>query len=208
MTLLATMLLVVTMMVALADWIAVAKDQRSIEYLLKPLVMVGLVGIALTFSDVDSTARVLMVLGLLASMVGDVFLMTPRNYFLYGLSAFFVAHVLYIAALIALGISPIGFLIGILVMVVVAGFFGLRIVQKAKSTGMSAPVAAYMLILSIMVAAAFGTGIVVAAIGAVLFAASDTIIGWTKFVKEFPRSRTIVMVTYHLGQLGLVLALL
>lgn len=208
MTLLATLLLVVTMMVAVADWIAVAKDQRSIEYLLKPLVMVGLIAMALAFQDVDSAARGFMILGLAASLVGDVFLMIPRNYFIYGLSAFFVAHVLYVAALIALGLSPIGFLIGIGVMVVVAGFFGLRIVKKAQDGGMGVPVAAYMLILTVMVACAFSTTIIVAAIGAVLFAASDTIIGWTKFVHDFPRSRTVVMVTYHLGQLGLVLALL
>jgi len=59
-----------------------------------------------------------------------------------------------------------------------------------------------------MVAFAIGTGRVFAILGAIAFAASDTILGWTRFVGELPRSRTIVMVTYHLGQMGLVLALI
>jgi hypothetical protein len=33
------------------------------------------------------------------------------------------------------------------------------------------------------------------------------VIGWTRFLRDFPHSRVVVMVTYHLGQVGLVLAL-
>ena len=33
-------------------------------------------------------------------------------------------------------------------------------------------------------------------------------IGWSKFIDDFPRARVIIMVTYHLGQIGLVLSLL
>ena len=52
-----------------------------------------------------------------------------------------------------------------------------------------------------------GTGRITAIIGALLFAASDSVLGWTRFVSDFPRSRVVVMVTYHLAQFGLVLAL-
>jgi uncharacterized membrane protein YhhN len=44
--------------------------------------------------------------------------------------------------------------------------------------------------------------------GAVLFFASDGMIGWSRFVSDFPGSRVLIMVSYHVGQIGLVLGLL
>ena len=46
-----------------------------------------------------------------------------------------------------------------------------------------------------------------AVVGAVLFYASDGVIGVSRIVRDFPHSRLVVMSTYHLGQIGLVLAL-
>jgi uncharacterized membrane protein YhhN len=44
--------------------------------------------------------------------------------------------------------------------------------------------------------------------GALLFFGSDGMIGWSRFVDEFPRSRVAITVTYHLAQACLVLSLL
>jgi uncharacterized membrane protein YhhN len=44
-------------------------------------------------------------------------------------------------------------------------------------------------------------------LGASLFYASDALIAWNRFVRETPHARLTVMVTYHLGQVGLVLSL-
>ena len=58
------------------------------------------------------------------------------------------------------------------------------------------------------IALAFIVGAIPIAIaGAVLFYASDGILGWNKFVEPVPHGRVAVMTTYHLGQIGLVLAL-
>jgi uncharacterized membrane protein YhhN len=59
-----------------------------------------------------------------------------------------------------------------------------------------------------MVVAAVGTARPAAIVGALLFYASDACIGWSRFVREFPRHRLVIMITYHLGQIGLVLSLL
>ena len=93
---------------------------------------------------------------------------------------------------------------------VLALLVGRRIVAGAAAVekALAGPVAAYIAVISVMVATAIGTGRVFAIVGAVLFAASDSVLGWTKFLSNFPRSRIIVMVTYHLGQTGLVLALI
>ena len=44
-------------------------------------------------------------------------------------------------------------------------------------------------------------------IGAILFYVSDALIGWTRFVRDVRHGRVAIMVTYHLGQIGLVLSL-
>jgi uncharacterized membrane protein YhhN len=46
-----------------------------------------------------------------------------------------------------------------------------------------------------------------AAAGAVLFYVSDALIGFSRFVREWPWAPVAIIVTYHLGQAGLVLAL-
>jgi len=65
-----------------------------------------------------------------------------------------------------------------------------------------------MLVISLMVISALGTLIPAAIIGALLFFASDAVLGWNRFVQPLPNARIIIMTTYHLGQIGLVLALL
>ncbi len=72
---------------------------------------------------------------------------------------------------------------------------------------LGAPVAIYMAVISFMVVSAFGTALPFAIVGAVLFYISDGVLGWNRFVDPLPHGRLIVMTTYHLGQIGLVLAL-
>jgi uncharacterized membrane protein YhhN len=210
MTAVAFLLLSLTAVVAVSDWLAVSNNYRVAEYILKPLVMVFLIAVALSIDPSSDFARVMLIIGLAFSMVGDVCLMLPKDMFIAGLGAFLVAHVFYVVALLALGISFGGFLFGVMLMAVVALVVGRNIVQGAALTdkALAGPVAAYMAVISLMVASAIGTGRFFAIAGALLFAASDSVLGWTRFLKNFPRSRMIVMVTYHLGQAGLVLALL
>ena len=72
---------------------------------------------------------------------------------------------------------------------------------------LAAPVSAYMVAISAMVVGAFGTGDGLAIVGALSFYASDSLIGWGRFVKSYDWGRLAVMVTYHVGQALLVLSL-
>jgi uncharacterized membrane protein YhhN len=72
---------------------------------------------------------------------------------------------------------------------------------------MAAPVGAYMLVISAMVASAVGTGLALAVAGAVLFYVSDALIAWTRFVHDLPHGRLAVITTYHVAQALLVLSL-
>lgn len=206
----AFLLLAMVVVLAAVDWIAVAMDHRRVEFVLKPLVMVGLISVALSLNPVSEAAQVLIVLGLLASLVGDVALMLPSDRFLIGLGAFFVAHVLYIVGLTQLGLSVGGLILGLLLVAVGLLLVGRRIIGAASSNApaLTVPVASYVGVISLMVVVAVGTGSIVAGLGALAFYMSDALLGWTRFVAEIPQGRTAVMVTYHLGQTGLVLALI
>lgn len=206
----AFLLLAITLVVAVADWLAVSLDVRVAEYVLKPLTMVVLVCVALAIDPSSDVARVAIVVGLLLSMAGDIFLMLPADLFVPGLASFLLAHIAYIVALLALGPGLGGLVVGVVLVAIAALLVGRRIVAGAAAVDQTLriPVIAYMGAISTMVALAFGTGLLLAIGGALLFFISDAVLGWTRFVGDFPRSRSIVMVTYHLGQVGLVLALI
>lgn len=198
-----------TLVVAAADWAAVALDARRVEHVLKPATMVVLVAATLVLPDPASgPARGWLVAGLLCSLVGDVFLMLD-DHFVEGLASFLVGHVAYVVALWNLGVDPGRFLVGLVVVVVLMAVIGSAIITGARRRDprLAAPVAAYIAVISLMVASAVGTGIAVAVLGATLFYVSDGVIGFSRFFRDFPQSRLLVMTTYHLGQIGLVLAL-
>ena len=66
---------------------------------------------------------------------------------------------------------------------------------------------AYVVVIAAMGASAVASGNALAAVGALLFMASDSLIGETRFVQPRRWGGVAIMVTYHLGQAGLVLSL-
>lgn len=208
-------MLAVTIVVAMADWWAAHTARKRVEYVFKPLTMVALIAAAVALSDPAASSghggviRILMIVGLLLSLVGDVCLMLPRRYFIEGLAAFLLAHVAYIAALVIYGWSAPRLIVGLVLVGVGVGFIGPRIVGGARTEDrrLGIAVTVYLTVISLMVIAAFGTGNTWAILGALLFYASDGCLGWDKFVHELPYRHLLVMVTYHLGQIGLVLSL-
>ncbi len=204
-------LIVATLVVAAADWVAVGLGRRPAEYVLKPLTMVVLIAAAIVMEDADPTAaQWLVVAGLVASLAGDVFLMLEERWFVMGLGSFLVAHLLYIGAFITMGLNGFGFVLGAAAVAVLIRAVGVKIVVGATETdqGLGLPVSLYVLVISLMVAFAAGTGRWWAIGGALLFYLSDALIGWSRFVKEFPGQRVAIMTTYHLGQVGIVLGLM
>lgn len=205
------MLIGVTLVVATADWWAVATARRPVEYVLKPLTMVALIAAAVALPDpVTDAARWFIVAGLVCSLVGDVFLMLDPKYFLGGLVSFLLGHMMYVAGLVRFDdLSTPMLLAGVLLVFVAAVVIGSRVVRGAGETDerLAVPVSVYMGVISLMVVTAFGTLVPAAILGAVLFYASDGILGWNRFVEPVPHGRIAIMTTYHLGQVGLVLAL-
>jgi uncharacterized membrane protein YhhN len=83
----------------------------------------------------------------------------------------------------------------------------LRAVRR-EAPAVVTPVAAYVVIISVMVAFATGVGNAWAIAGAWLFFVSDALIGETRFVRARRGSDVAIIVTYHLGQALLVLSLI
>jgi alkenylglycerophosphocholine/alkenylglycerophosphoethanolamine hydrolase len=196
--------------VAILDWIAVARDDRWTEYVAKPLTMVLLIAAALTLDPTDGTARAWFVVALVCSLAGDVFLMLPRDRFVPGLASFLLGHLAYIVGLRHLGSSVAGLVAGVVVVAVALPLLAPRVlaaIRRSDDPGLAVPVALYIVVISAMVVAAGASGVIVALLAAAAFYASDALIAWTRFVTDLPHGRLLVMTTYHLAQIGFVLAL-
>ena len=207
------MLLVATVAVATADWLVVSAGNRRLEYVAKPGTMVVLIALALTVggdgAEVDGALRAWFVIALVCSLAGDVFLMLPSDWFVAGLASFLLGHLAYIAGLATVHESWPWSLVGLLLVGGALALVAHRILGGVRRSepAMSAPVIGYMAVISVMVVAAWGTVRWLAIAGATLFYASDATLAWNRFVHEHRRGRLAVMVTYHLGQIGLVLSL-
>jgi uncharacterized membrane protein YhhN len=203
---------------AVGNWIAVIRGNKPLEYLFKPLATVGLIGLALAVDPFDDTVRAFFVTALVLSLAGDVFLMLPRDLFLPGLGAFLFAHVAYVVGMAEADLEPERLGAGVVVTLAVLGVIGARVAAGAyrHAPVMAVAVVIYMLVIGAMMVAAVGTGRPAAVIGAGLFLVSDAMIGWSRFVRpamlatehgQPTRVPLAIMVTYHMGQTGLVLSL-
>jgi uncharacterized membrane protein YhhN len=196
---------------AVVDWIAVGRSRRRLEKFAKPAALVALVAAAATLDPTVGTAdrRVWFVVALVFSLVGDIALMLDADRFVLGLGAFFVAHLAYIGGFWT--DPPAAGALAIAAVVTAAAMFPIaRPILGAVGTSepsLRGPVAAYIGVISAMVVSALAFGNALAAIGAVVFAVSDTLIAWNRFVRPFRASGVAVMVTYHLAQLALVVSL-
>ena len=211
MTALAWSALVVAAVAAVADWFAVATDRRKLEYVAKPLTMAALIVVAVTLDPANGGRRAWFVAAGALSLVGDVFLMLPRDRFVPGLVAFLGAHVCYVVGLLQSPVQTRPTVVGAVVVALALATVGRRVlgaVRRGEHRALSGPVSVYMVVISAMVLAAFATGPALAIAGAVLFYASDSLIAERRFVGPPPWAPVAIMVTYHLGQAGLMLSLI
>ena len=214
MTTTAGVLLALTAIAAVVDWVAVAARRPAVEYAAKPLTTAGLVAVACTLDPVYADMRTAFVVALVLSLIGDVFLMLPgARWFVPGLAAFLLAHIAYVVGFVVGPGSGAALLVGVLIAAAVAVPMGLRLVRALRRSApeLVVPVTAYVVVIASMVACATGWGNPWAVVGAWLFFVSDALIGETRFVHPtWSATRwgpLAVIVTYHLGQAGLVLSL-
>jgi uncharacterized membrane protein YhhN len=210
MTVAASVYLSVAVVAAVADWIGVWRELTTVRYVTKPLTLVALTATALALDPNDPAVRAWFVVALVLSLAGDVFLMLPADRFVAGLASFLLAHVAYVVGLVVAGLEPVGIAAGIVVVAVAFALVGRPLIAhiRRSTPEMTAPVVAYMGVISAMLVCAVGTLEPVAIAAGALFYASDALLGWGRFVRAPRWGGVAVMVTYHAAQAMFVLSLL
>ena len=203
---------------AIGNWTAKARcaspSSRMLEYVCKPATLGALVVAAAVLDPAAGahTRRVWFVAALVFSLAGDVLLMLPQDLFVPGLSAFLVGHLCYVVGFWTHGPTASALLISVVVVLVIVIPLGRRILTSIARSDqppeLRVAVGAYIAVISAMLATALATGNAAAGVGAALFVSSDSMIAWDRFVARFAWAPVAIMVTYHLGQAGLVASLL
>lgn len=179
------------------DILAEAFGRRRAVYFLKPLTTSLIVVLAASVPPPASGYyRAAVVLGLLFSLAGDVFLMLPRDRFVAGLASFLVAHLCYIAAFTSGGgrLSPFA---GALLLAWGAVLLA-RVWTRLGS--LRVPVALYASVLLVMAWTAIAARST-AAIGAILFVVSDSALAFERFGRKHRWGQLMVLSTYFAAQL-------
>jgi uncharacterized membrane protein YhhN len=198
---------------AVADWLAIWHGAEHRRTLTKPAATIVLVAIAAVAGEMAGDARAALVVAALLCLAGDVALLGGSNErFLTGLSAFALGHIAYVVSALLIGVSWPRLAVAFPILVVLLGFQVVtRMLDGARRHGgqpMLVAVAGYSLIISAMVVTATGTPSWLAFAGATLFAVSDSMIAYNRFVRSFHRADLPIMMTYHLGQLLLIAGLI
>jgi alkenylglycerophosphocholine/alkenylglycerophosphoethanolamine hydrolase len=204
--------------VAGLDWVGTARGWNRARWITKPAALVLLIA---WFSLFGGWRGPLLWFGLalVFSLLGDVLLIEKLKMFVFGLLAFLLAHLAYLVgfnltlpplSLPVLGLVAVGAIaVGILFPTVRRG-----LVRQPGGGGLILPVFVYSLVLSLMMISAVSTlfrlewhqnAAIFAAAGGVLFFISDSLLALNRFVRPIRQGDLLVMVTYHLGQLGLAL---
>ena len=198
--------------VAVTNWWAVGTDRRPVVIVTKPLATALLVAMAATAGSIDGGARVTLVVAAVCGLLGDVALLFDGEVaFMSGLGSFAVGHAAFVVTAVLVGVTWTTALLAVPFLDVLLGWrFLPQTVPGARRAGgppLMAAVLGYAVVISAMVLTATGTGRWAAAIGAMCFAASDWVLGYNRFVRPVRHAGVIVMVTYHAGQLLLILGL-
>ena len=149
--------------------------------------------------------------GLVFSLIGDVFLMLPGNWFVHGLVSFLIAHLFYLVALCR-GVRFMAHWQPFVFYAVVAS--GLLVVLYPKlPAALVLPVLLYVLFLASMAAQAAARHRVLgdaatrlAALGGLLFMTSDAALAFNRFHTPFALAPLAVLATYYAAQTLLALS--
>ena len=211
--------LILAFISAILEAVAVLRNIQKLEYLAKPAVMIFLFVWLYTTTGLQGSAF-WFGLAVLFSLAGDVLLMlSPERRFLPGLAAFLLAHIFYIAGFREAATNfSLWSVIWLFFIAVNASRLLRRIVGAMRASGedtLVLPVLVYATVISVMLYAAMSTiydrswttgAAFFASTGALLFAASDVLLAWMRFVSPLKNGRVWGIVLYHLGQIGLVAA--
>lgn len=174
-------------------------------YIFKPLTTSLIIALAVFSGEpISDSYKAFVLVGLLFSLAGDVFLMLPSEQFVAGLGSFLIAHVFYILAFVTESEAAILWVPLIPLLIFSGGMIAILWLHLGNMKG---PVLAYMLVIVIMSWMALsrwmGTdnnSAALAGIGATLFLISDSLLALNRFRKPFAAAQFLVLSTYFAAQ--------
>ncbi len=178
---------------------------RGRVYVCKPLTTGLILLIALQIDGpVSGFYRNAIAAGLVFSLAGDVFLMLPKNRFVFGLASFLVGHLFYIAAFA----SVEGFRVSLLCLAPFllcgAVVYGMLLPRLGR---LWLPVLVYVLTILVMAWQAAerwerseDSSALLALVGALFFVVSDSALAMNRFRKPFRSAQALVLSTYYIAQ--------
>ncbi len=191
-------------------------DGRWLHWLAKPLTTLLIASIAWrAVPPNDAVYRRAVLAGMGLSCIGDIALMLPFDAFVPGLVAFLLAHLCYIVAFSAGWRAGRGLLAAAAALLVFAAV-NLAGLWPLLPHDLRIPVVVYVVVLSLMATLALARALLArggagatplpvasarwAAVGAVLFVASDSVLAWDRFGGGLPMASLLVLATYYAAQ--------
>lgn len=205
-----TLQLALTLAVAISALLAIRAHYigpggRRQVYLFKPLTTALILALAVLTPSADPRYQFAIAVGLALSLVGDVFLMLPRDRFLPGLVSFLLALLAYLIAFTRGLRYEAAALPFVAYGVVGAALFAL--LWPRLSRRLRAPVAVYVVVITLMAGVALarwlelgGRPPLAAAVGAGLFVVSDALLALDRFRWTFHSARAVVSGIYWAAQ--------
>ncbi|MFQ6574292.1 lysoplasmalogenase [Pseudomonas sp. UM16] len=173
---------------------ALASANPLLGLAVKPIPVLAL--IAWLCAAEPSHYRRWIMIGLGFSLLGDILLAVPGDLFVFGLAAFLCAHLAYLRGYVSETRQPAIWALAISLMV------GAALLALLISHGLGElliPVTVYALAISAMLWRALACG-GIAALGAIAFVFSDSLIGIDRFVGHFQAAPYLIILAYWLGQ--------
>lgn len=196
--------LLIFLLVSITDIIAIINDNSLWQTISKPLIIPALAAFYIAGSK---SRNKLYILALIFSFLGDVLLLDKSNLFLFGIAAFLITQLLYIAIFSkGLANSSLGKKIGALFPFSLFFILLIRILKPGLNDFLI-PVIIYGLAISLFGSVSLlrylvkknGTSMVLL-IGAILFILSDSMIALNKFHEPRAYYSVSIMLTYILAQ--------
>ena len=187
--------------------VAELKENRSAQRMLKPAAAIGFIFIAISVGAAEHRYGHIILFGLVACALGDVFLLSRNSakLFIAGMAAFALGHLAYLYTFAAFGAET-----GALALIVTAALvtvMGVGVytwLQPHLPKDMRLAVPVYFIIILIMLINALNLPLelplILAMAGAILFTISDIFVARDRFVSPDPRNAFAITPLYFGAQ--------
>ncbi len=202
---------------SLINWISAWQLLMTPYYVTKPFVLLGLI-LYLVLRVPITPARLPFLLGLVFSLLGDIFLIPKgTRWFLAGMGAFSFTQLMYIWGFTISRVSRPVLVVGVVAYLAGVTLIHLVVNRLSQSSPINKAILPYLKIYGALVLAMSISALlclarpgwsdraaVMAGIGGILFFLSDGMLGLEKLDRCLPKTRFWVIFTYHLAQFLIV----